>query len=51
MAGIEGRSFSSSSGKARQSLVRFQKLKYVITLCSFSSFQTPADTSNIHRKA
>ena len=29
----------------------FKKQKHVITLCSFSSFQTPADTSNIHRKA
>ena len=26
------------------------KMKHV-TLCSFSSFQTPADLSNIHRKA
>ena len=50
MAGIEGGSSSSSCGTARQSLVRFQKRKHVITLCSFSYFQTPADTSNIHRK-
>ena len=49
MAGIEGGSSSSSCGTARQSLVRFQKRKHV--LCLFSSFQTPADTSNIHRKA
>ena len=27
------------------------KNKNVITLCSFSSFQNPADTSNIYRKA
>ena len=29
-------------------MFRFQKRKYVIRLCSFSSFQTPADTSNIY---
>ena len=48
---IEGGSSSSSCGKARYLLVRFQKQKRVITLYSFSSFQTPAVTSNIHRKA
>ena len=55
MDGIEGGSSSSlCNGTARQSLVRFQKRKHVHIrlLCSFSSFQTPADTtSNIHRKA
>ena len=51
VAGIEGGSSSSSCGTARQSLVRFQKRKHVITLCSFSSFQTPAGTPNINRKA
>ena len=51
VAGIAGGWSSSSCGTARQSLVRFQKRKHVITFCSLSSFQTPADTSNIHRKA
>ena len=44
VAGIEGGSSSSSYGTARQSLVRFQKRKHVITLCSFSVFQTQADS-------
>ena len=39
MASVEGGSSSSSCGTARHSLVRFQKRKHVITLCSFSSFQ------------